>query len=31
LLKAPIFVDLRNVYDPDQMVRLGFSYEGVGR
>jgi len=31
LLKAPVFVDLRNVYDPDQMVRLGFSYEGVGR
>jgi UDPglucose 6-dehydrogenase len=31
LLKRPIFIDLRNVYDPDQMRRLGFDYCGVGR
>jgi UDPglucose 6-dehydrogenase len=31
LLKSPVFVDLRNVYDPDQMKRLGFHYCGVGR
>jgi len=31
LLKAPIFIDLRNVYDPEQMRRLGFDYCGVGR
>jgi len=31
LLKRPIFIDLRNVYDPDQMKRLGFDYCGVGR
>ncbi len=31
LLKTPIFIDLRNVYEPDQMERLGFSYSGVGR
>jgi UDPglucose 6-dehydrogenase len=31
LLKMPIFIDLRNVYDPDQMKRLGFNYCGVGR
>jgi UDPglucose 6-dehydrogenase len=31
LLKTPVFVDLRNVYDPDQMRRLGFDYCGVGR
>jgi UDPglucose 6-dehydrogenase len=31
LLKAPVFIDLRNVYDPDQMRRLGFNYCGVGR
>jgi len=31
LLKSPIFIDLRNVYDPDQMRRLGFDYCGVGR
>lgn len=31
LLKTPIFIDLRNVYDPQQMKRLGFHYCGVGR
>ena len=31
LLKSPTFIDLRNVYDPDQMKRLGFDYCGVGR
>jgi UDPglucose 6-dehydrogenase len=30
-LKSPIVVDLRNVYEPDQMKTLGFSYTGVGR
>jgi UDPglucose 6-dehydrogenase len=30
-LKNPIFIDLRNVYDPDQMRQLGFIYCGVGR
>jgi UDPglucose 6-dehydrogenase len=31
LLRSPIFIDLRNVYEPDQMKRLGFNYCGVGR
>jgi UDPglucose 6-dehydrogenase len=31
LLKTPIFIDLRNVYDPQQMKQLGFHYCGVGR
>jgi len=31
LMKSPIFIDLRNVYDPDQMKQLGFHYCGVGR
>jgi UDPglucose 6-dehydrogenase len=31
LLKTPIFIDLRNVYDPGQMKQLGFNYSGVGR
>ncbi len=31
LLKSPVFIDLRNVYDPEQMKRLGFNYCGVGR
>jgi UDPglucose 6-dehydrogenase len=30
-LKAPIVVDLRNVYDPKHMKELGFKYTGVGR
>ncbi|WP_457574979.1 UDP-glucose dehydrogenase family protein [Desulfolithobacter sp.] len=31
LLRSPVFIDLRNVYDPEQMKNLGFSYTGVGR
>ncbi len=31
LVRQPIFVDLRNVYDPEEMSRLGFSYFSVGR
>ena len=31
LLKTPVFIDLRNVYDPDQMKQLGFNYSCVGR
>ncbi len=31
LLKEPIFIDMRNVYDPESMRRLGFHYCGVGR
>ena len=30
-LNSPTVVDLRNVYEPDQMKRLGFDYTGVGR
>ncbi len=31
LLTEPIFIDLRNVYDPQTMKELGFKYAGVGR
>ena len=31
LMKDPIFIDLRNVYDPKTMSELGFSYTCVGR
>ena len=31
LLKAKIFVDLRNLYDPAAMRALGFTYESIGR
>ncbi len=30
-LKRPIFLDLRNVYEPRRMRDLGFEYYGVGR
>jgi UDPglucose 6-dehydrogenase len=30
-LRAPVVVDLRNVYDPHHMRELGFRYTGVGR
>jgi len=31
LLRSPIFIDLRNVYDPELMGRAGFTYHSVGR
>ena len=31
LLKQPVLVDLRNIYDPEDMVRQGFTYSSVGR
>lgn len=30
-LRKPIFIDLRNVYEPRRMKELGFQYIGVGR
>ncbi len=31
LVKAPILVDLRNIYDPAVMEREGFMYSSIGR
>jgi UDPglucose 6-dehydrogenase len=31
LMRRPVFLDLRNVYEPDRVKALGFEYEGVGR
>ena len=31
LMKAPVMVDLRNIYDPDDMAEAGFSYTSIGR
>ncbi len=31
LLKAPLMLDMRNIYDPDGMKALGFRYICVGR
>ena len=30
-MKSPVFVDLRNVYNPKMMKEAGFIYSGVGR
>ena len=31
LMRQPKIADLRNIYEPDDMRRLGFDYVGVGR
>ena len=31
LLKAPVMVDLRNIYDPVELAAAGFAYTGIGR
>jgi UDPglucose 6-dehydrogenase len=31
IMNAPVFIDLRNVYDPGAMKAAGFSYVGVGK
>ena len=31
LLKSPVFIDLRNVYERERMVNLGFEYTCIGR
>ena len=31
LMRAPKIADLRNIYEPERMRRLGFDYVGVGR
>jgi UDPglucose 6-dehydrogenase len=31
LLAKPVILDLRNMYDPEKMAELGFTYRGVGR
>jgi UDPglucose 6-dehydrogenase len=31
LMKAPIFIDLRNIYRPAEMQAAGFQYSSLGR
>jgi len=31
LLKSPILLDFRNLYEPAKAKSLGFIYEGIGR
>ena len=30
-LKSPVVVDLRNIYEPEQMIAAGFTYSSIGR
>ena len=31
LLKRPFIIDGRNIYEPQRMKKLGFTYAGIGR
>ena len=31
LMRAPVIVDLRNIYRPEEVRRLGFTYASIGR
>ncbi len=31
LANAPVMIDLRNVYDPDELRAAGFAYSSIGR
>ena len=31
LLKRPIIIDGRNIYDPGMMKEMGFMYQSIGR
>lgn len=30
-VRRPVFIDTRNIIDPQQMIQLGFIYSGIGR
>jgi len=30
-MRSPVLIDGRNIYDPDELTRLGFHYIGMGR
>lgn len=31
LVKQPVLIDLRNIYQPEEVKNIGFLYEGIGR
>ncbi len=30
-MRQPVFIDTRNLFDPEKMSQMGFSYSGIGR
>jgi UDPglucose 6-dehydrogenase len=30
-MRQPIFIDTRNLFDPEKMAEMGFAYSGIGR
>jgi UDPglucose 6-dehydrogenase len=31
IMAAPVLIDLKNVYQPEELTRAGFRFEGIGR
>ncbi len=31
VMRQPVFIDTRNLFDPEKMSRMGFTYSGIGR
>jgi UDPglucose 6-dehydrogenase len=31
LLRRPLLIDGRNLYEPDRLTAMGFEYHGIGR
>ena len=31
ILKYPVVIDLRNIYEPNELKQLGFNYYSLGR
>ncbi len=31
VMAAPVLIDLKNVYQPEELSRAGFRFEGIGR
>ena len=31
VMRRPVFIDTRNLFDPEEMSRAGFEYSGLGR
>jgi UDPglucose 6-dehydrogenase len=31
IMAAPVLIDLKNVYQPEELARAGFRFEGIGR